>query len=176
MSTIYYDFPGHPSLDDKIAHLRERAEFLSAALRPIDKDYSGHLGGAILEIAKLYSSFAGCMELFARTVPYRAGDRVRLLRAPKCEGGWASSRHFLVAGALATVKSVEIDYLMRDWSLYLEFDDESWIAPFDDYHLKYKRGDVIPTPPEDRHVYGFKPDWVEKVEPPVERGYLEVSG
>lgn len=161
MSDIYYDFPGYLSLNEKIEHLRQRAIALQAMTEPAG-EYQRHLGGAILEVAKLYSSFAGCMELLAKTMPYSTGDRVRLVRAPRCESGWSHCKHFLVAGAVGTVKSVELDYLMRDWSLYVEFDDESWIPSFD--YDGHKKGVPVPTPPDRRHVFGFGPDWVEKVD------------
>jgi hypothetical protein len=164
MSDLYYRFPyGSSDVQDKVKHLKDRADALSAVATKLDGVSEQTM---LTEMAKLYTSFAGCMALLAKQLPYQAGDRVFLVKAPKCEGGWASSKHFLVIGAPGTIKSIEIDYLMRDWSVYVEFDNESWIASTD--FGKYgdepprKAGDVIPVKPEDRHVFGFSRDYIAK--------------
>lgn len=150
MTALYYRFPG--SLEDihaKVEHLRTRSAALCRAADEAKCD-------TIREFAGLYASFAGCMELFAKTLPYKVGDRVRLVDPPPCEGGWATSKHFLIEGALGTVKIVSLDYLMRDWCVFVEFDDESHICTRAGKHwetgIHYEVGDRIPTPPGRRHV------------------------
>lgn len=156
MSNLYYSF-SNADLDvqQKVEHLRKRSDALKAAHTASPDDY-------IKQTAAIYASFAGCMELLAKQLPYKAGDRVRLTKAPKCEGGWAESKHFLVEGAVGTIKAVGIDYLMRNWSVYVEFDDESWI-PSTDY-ADHKKGVPVPVDPDHRHVYGFAPHYIAAVE------------
>ena len=151
MTELYYEFPAAYSLRQKIDHLRRHSKALV--------ECSSKLSSADLAIAaKLYTSFAASLELIESTIPYKEGDRVRIIKAPKCEGGWSRAKHFLVVGAIGTVKSVEIDYLMRDWHLDLEFETESWIP----------HADAVGVPvlvlPSERHVWGFRPESVEKVE------------
>lgn len=152
----YYRWPSSQlDVQDKIRHLRERAQVLGDAATTLGE------GGdtSISVLANLYSSFAGCLSLLAAQLPYKQGDRVRLVKAPKCEGGWQGSKHFLVKGAIGTIKLVEIDYLMRDWSVYISFDDESWIASWDS--SEHRKGNMVPIPVADRHLYGFSPTYVE---------------
>jgi hypothetical protein len=144
MSDLYYRFPyGSSDVQDKVKHLKDRADALSAVATKLDGVSEQTM---LTEMAKLYASFAGCMTLLAKQIPYKVGDRVFLVKAPKCEGGWASSKHFLVVGAPG--------------------DNESWIASTD--FGKYgdepprKAGDVIPVKPEDRHVFGFSRDYIAK--------------
>ena len=173
MPELYYPFQGHvDDIQQKVVHLRDRARALVQAAGVAEED-------SILRLAQIYESFAACMDLLSRQLPYKAGDRVRLTRAPKCEGDWKHSEHFLVVGAAASVKSVSVDYLMRSWKLYLEFDDESTIAAFDydsirtGYGQSHKKGDVVSTPKGSRHVYGFGPDFVEKI--PDEEKKIDLS-
>lgn len=155
MSEIYYGFPNNlMDVQERVTYLRERASKLQNAAEQTNES-------AILELAKLYSSLAGCMNLLSQQLPYKVGDRVRLVIAPKCEGGWASSKHFLVVGAIGTIKSVYVDYLMRDWSVYVEFDDESWI-PSMTYDGR-TAGVPVLVDPNSRHIYGFAPRYIEKV-------------
>ncbi len=160
----YYAFPNHlADIQDRVAYLRTRSGVLAQAADQLEAGQRT----AITEIAELYASFAGCMALLAAQLPYKAEDRVRLVVAPACEGGWARAKHYLVVGALGTVKSVSLDYLMRDWCVYVEFDDESWIAPHDwpayGKEPGHKKGDIIPCAAGQRHVYGLGPRYVEKV-------------
>jgi hypothetical protein len=81
--------------------------------------------------------------------PYQPGDRVILARPPKItpeeSWGWMSSKHFLVKGAVGTVK--EIDWSggkNGHYSCAVDFDDESWID---------RKGVAQPIPPERHHVF-----------------------
>ena len=164
MSERWYQFPGSDSsLQENIDHLKKRAEALNELASKLEGAYQQ---SAITELTALYSSFAGCMALLAEQLPFKDGDRVRLVVAPECTGGWAPSKHFLVVGAVGTIKSVSIDYLMRDWSVNVEFDDESWIPSSDYVTSGHKKGVAVPVAPENRHVYGFSPRYVEKIETP----------
>lgn len=162
MTDRYYRWPSNQlDVQDKIAHLRERAVALGEAVTKLQEGGPYNVTG-LSALADLYASFAGCLALFADQLPYKRGDRVRIVKAPKCEGGWAASKHFLVVGAIGTVALVEVDYLMRDWHVSVCFDDESWIASAD-YPPDIKKGDMTPVPPERRHVYGLSPSYVEKI-------------
>lgn len=59
--------------------------------------------------------------------PFHEGDRVSLKRAPEIgpESGWLGCKHFLVQGAVGTVRTVEF-YDSR-FTFMVTFDDESWI-------------------------------------------------
>lgn len=127
MTDRYYRWPSNQlDIQDKITHLRERARVLGEAATSLGESMRNDT--TLSTLADLYTSFAGCLALFAGQLPFKRGDRVRLVKAPRCEGGWADSKHFLVVGAIGTVALVEVDYLMRDWSVAVSFDDESWIA------------------------------------------------
>ncbi len=158
MSDLYYRFQNGMYLDEKAKTLKERAKILGDAAEQMKCESTAAYAG-------LCASFAGCIDLLSRNLPFKAGDRVRLVKAPACTGGWESSKHFLVVGALATVKGISLDYLMRDWSVYLEFDDESWIPSGDSgsWHKgpPYKAGDKVLAAPDQRHVYGFGPSFIK---------------
>lgn len=168
MTDRYYKWPNQQlDVQDKVVHLRDRARLLGEASAVLNEG-SAYRDTALSTLADLYASFAGCLELFAGQLPLKRGDRVRLVDAPPCEGGWAASKHFLVAGAVGTVERVEIDYLMRDWWVAVCFDDESWIASCDG--LDHKKGEVVPVPPERRHTYGLSPARVARIENPITEG------
>jgi len=67
--------------------------------------------------------------LFSRFAPKRRGDTAILRHAPeiseKVAPGWMASKHFLVAGAVGTVDSV--DYYDGKFRIGVVFVDESWI-------------------------------------------------
>jgi hypothetical protein len=81
-------------------------------------------------------------------LPFREGDRVALVRdlqIPRNDG-WYHCRHFLVQGAVGTVREV-VHSGGDHFTFYVRFDDESWV---DD------RGEVHATAEENRHVFGFR--------------------
>lgn len=84
--------------------------------------------------------------LMTRFAPIKVGDRVRLTRVPNFESapGSVPSKHFLVVGALGTVR--ESSCGRRGFRFSVEFDDESWID---------RAGSVIPIEPKDRHTFSF---------------------
>lgn len=69
--------------------------------------------------------------LFERFCPFKVGDKVKLTRTPEITEtkawGWMGSKHFLVKGAVATVR--EIDYRSESncFEYWLEFDNDSFI-------------------------------------------------
>jgi len=73
--------------------------------------------------------------LFARA-PFKVGDRVRLTVTPDINEqdswGWMHAKHFLVKGALATVRSV--DFSDGRFNALCVFDDETYLH----YHTKEK--------------------------------------
>lgn len=92
---------------------------------------------------------------FAQTLaPYQPGTRLKLTKTPVIttneKWGWLGAKHVLVAGAIGTVREVEVD--CNGFSYLLDFESETWIA----HHSKV----VHPYPPEERHLFRFGPDEV----------------
>lgn len=97
------------------------------------------LGFKLNEILESYAS------LFNRFCPYKVGDRVQLkedLDIPQ-DSGWYSSKHFLIKGAIATVR--EVGYRDDLFSFGLEFDNESWVH--------YRTGKIIPIEGYRKHLF-----------------------
>lgn len=96
--------------------------------------------------------------LISRYAPFKVGDRVRLTRTPNITEntapGWLGSKHFLVAGALCTVKQVEV-VPPADLRFAVAFDTESWID---------RHGMEQQVEPERRHVYSFREGDLEKAQ------------
>ncbi len=94
---------------------------------------------------------------FYDSLPIQKGDRVRLTKAPKIEGGsgWSGSKHFLIKGAEGTVKDVDLNTHYDYIGVNIVFDDESWISSHD--------GTVTPMEPNRRHTYCMSIDVVEKI-------------
>lgn len=113
------------------------------------KFYSVSNGG---NVSWQMEQLEGLIPAVRALLPVQVGDMVRLRKAPRCEGGWLRSKHFLIPGAIAEVKS--IDFCSGEFSAYLRFEDESWV---DD------AGVVHPTEPKDRHVFGLGLDYFDRV-------------
>lgn len=170
--TVYYPFPGHSmDIQEKVSHLREKSASLVKVSGQLDANHYSGERSLLRELAGLYESFGGALELLAKRLPFKKGDRVRLVKAPKCDDGWSHCKHFLVEGATGTVAVVATNYLMQSWHVDVVFDDESWICSFD--HKDHetgkllKVGDVIKTPPDRRHLFGFHPDHLAKIDAPT---------
>lgn len=77
-------------------------------------------------INKLIGNYAGLCKRFC---PFKVGNRVRLTETPvitkETAHGWLGSKHFLVAGALGTVKG--LDCYEGWWTVGVVWDDETWI-------------------------------------------------
>jgi hypothetical protein len=59
---------------------------------------------------KLDAVLTAYHEMFSRFCPFKVGDRVQLKKTPKIDkgSGWSGSQHFLVEGAIATVKKLRL--------------------------------------------------------------------
>ena len=123
---------------------------IKAKINELDKLLNGgELGFKLNEILESYAS------LFNRFCPYKVGDRVQLtedLDIPQ-DSGWYGSRHFLIKGAIATVK--EVGYRDNLFSFGLVFDDESWVH--------YRTGEVIPTEENQKHLFYLPENSIEAV-------------
>lgn len=89
--------------------------------------------------------------------PFKPGDRVRLLVTPeineKTSWGWLGAKHFLVKGALGTVKHV--DYSKGHFRADVIMDDESHLDRDGVKHM---------IPLEKRGLFCFWDTDIEKVE------------
>ena len=98
-----------------------------------------------------------CYELLLeRFAPFHIGDRVILTKSPDIptDSGWNCARHFLVKGAVATVRMVEADN--KGFTAQVEFDDETWI----DHKGERRRVEY-------KHTYGFREDYLVRLSPTV---------
>ena len=95
---------------------------VKAKASELDNLLSNEFGFKLNEILQNYAS------LFNRFCPYNVGDRVKLKQTLDIEkdSGWYGSKHFLVEGAIATVKTCG-DYRNNLFFFGLEFDAESYI-------------------------------------------------
>jgi len=112
----------------------------------LDNLLNNEFGFKLKEVLQSYAS------LFNRFCPYKVGDRVQLkedLDIPQ-GSGWYGSKHFLVKGAIATVK--DCGYRSDLFFFGLEFNDESYIdrlgeiSPVTAKHLFYLSEDLITLP------------------------------
>ena len=120
---------------------------VKAKVSELDNLLSNEFGYKLNEVLQNYAS------LFNRFCPYKVGDRVQLkedLDIPE-NSGWYSSKHFLVKGAIATVKTCG-DYRNDLFCFGLEFDDESYI----DTHGEVKH--VIA-----KHLFYLSENLIERV-------------
>lgn len=87
--------------------------------------------------------------LIERFAPFKVGDRVLLTRTPeineKTAPGWIGSKHFLVKGAIGTVREVYCDG--KEFGFQIEFDDETWLDR-----------DGKAQPVSQKHTYHFRED------------------
>jgi len=81
--------------------------------------------------------------LFNEALPFKENDRVVLSEDIDAQGGWYSSRHFLIKGEQGIVRGVDIDE--KGPYCDIEFDNETWI---DD---KGKKREVT-----QKHTYGIR--------------------
>ena len=97
-----------------------------------------------------------CKELLlTKYAPFKVGDRVMLTATPdinqKDSWGWMGAKHFLIRGAVGTVR--EVDVCAAGFRANVEFDDESWLPDFDSPSQGIKKG--VPQPVSEKHVFGF---------------------
>ena len=128
----------------------EYAEYLNAVkakTSELNSLLNKEFGFKLNEVVQSYTS------LFNRFCPYKVGDRVQLkadIEVPKGHG-WKSSQHFLIKGAIATVKACE--YRNDLFCFGLEFDNESWI----DMHEEIKLVSL-------KHLFYFSERHIEKAD------------
>ena len=108
---------------------------------------AGEIGFMLNEVLESYAS------LFNRFCPYKVGDRVQLKESLDIpEGhGWHYCRHFLVKGAIATVK--KCGYRDDVFTFGLIFDDES--------HIHYQTGEIIPAKEDQKHLFYLSENKIE---------------
>ena len=129
---------------------REDLEALADALDTIHKALGAHphLNAA----NNLRRDVLPIFERFA----FPIGTKVRLTRTPEISWttswGWMRAKHFLVEGAVAEVKTV--DLWEGKFSYGLIFDDSSYINE--------ATKEVVPLEGERRGIYIFGESWVEK--------------
>jgi len=86
--------------------------------------------------------------------PLQVKDRAILIETPvindKESWGWLGAKHFLIKGAMATVK--EVDFYKGKFIFGLKFDDDSWI---DQDNVVHKR--------DKNSLYFFSEQWVLKI-------------
>jgi len=107
---------------------------------------SDEFGFKLNEVLQSYAS------MFNRFCPYQVGDRIKLKSDLNISdnSGWQSSKHFLIKGAIATVK--DCGYRNDLFFFGLEFDDESYIdrlgkiSPVTAKHLFYLSENLITLP------------------------------
>ena len=101
---------------EHVARVLDAAGAFTNAVREHDNDWY---------FAKMRAYAEG---LFERA-PFKPGDRVRLTATPEISSevrwGWLGAKHFMVKGALATVR--EVDFSRGQFEAYLHMDDETWI-------------------------------------------------
>lgn len=95
-----------------------------------------------------------CYDFLLTLAPLQPGARITLAATPVIteleRSGWWGARHFLVEGAVGTIRAVHAD--ADGFSYDVEFDDDSWIET----HSKT----VHKRPPEARGFFHFKPKWL----------------
>lgn len=113
-------------------------------------------GPASYYVNEITGAYEYLMDRFA---PFKVGDRVMLKEAPDLDfnSGWWSSKHFLIRGALATVKTIECG--PKGFTVQVIFDDESWIK--EDFATKTK--EVVLMEKDRKHLYGFSDTAFAKV-------------
>jgi hypothetical protein len=137
-----------------IATIREGFELIEKGMRKLN---GGPMDYYITNLTDCYQL------LLDKYAPFKVGDRVLLTETPDIDksSGWYSCRHFLVKGAIGTVRQVDVD--KNGFAGYVEFDQESWIPDFDSESQGIKKGVKVMTPPERRHIYGFKEHKLVKI-------------
>ena len=89
---------------------------------------------------------------------FKEGDRVKLTVTPeindKTRWGWMGHKHYLVEGAIATVK--EREFYNGQFTYSVTFDDESY--------LHYRTKEKIMTPPEERGIFMISESWLSYYE------------
>ena len=107
--------------DDLQASIDNYEEFLKSLRILLGEETSG---GRLLDTLKQ------CRFIFD-LCPFKEGDEAVLNRTPTIDEhtapGWIRARHFMVEGA--AVKVTKVQFYGGKFSVYVEFERESWIDP-----------------------------------------------
>jgi hypothetical protein len=129
-----------PNLEGYAQEIFGYYQAINGVAKPSEFDY---------KFKEVITSF---LKMYARFCPFAKGDRVALSKTPEIlEGsGWFYAKHFLVKGALATVRSTDFRDGLFHFSLV--FDNDSCIH--------YRTGEIIPADP--KYIFRFSEKWIEK--------------
>ncbi len=102
------------------------------------------------ELNEVLESYAS---MFSRFCPFEVGDRVQLKENidPPEDSGWYGSRHFLIKGAIATVR--DRGYQDGSFCFGVEFDNETWID---------QDGEINPV--INKHLFYLPEDSIERLQ------------
>lgn len=107
--------------------------------------------------------------LFERFAPFKPGDRVVLVETPvineKESWGWLGHKHYLVAGAVATVKAV--DYKDDQFIAEVVFDNESWLRTHgldkNNNWVTFNPPVLVPVEESKKGTFAFGEKWLKKI-------------
>lgn len=125
----------------------KRLGAVKTKISELDSLLDNEFGYKLNQVLESYAS------LFNRFCPYKVGDRVQLkadIEVPKGHG-WEGSQHFLIKGAIATVKACE--YRNDLFCFGIEFNNESWI----DMHGEIKLA-------SSKHLFYFSERHIEEAD------------
>lgn len=115
-------------------------------------------GPASYYFERMKEYYDGCM----KAAKFKVGARVQLKddidtsNAP----GWEHCKHFLNKGSKATI--VAVDYHKGRYVYDIEFDNETYLAEYDDVTLKkFKKPKYLPV--SQKHTFGFSEKHLEKL-------------
>ena len=136
----------------KESTIRQQIEMLRAAKNVLSDDF----------ISDAAQDFQDALSIFDRC-PFKVGDKVMLsptFKPPTEESapGWMFASHFLVKGATAVVCSR--DFKHGSFRFSVKFDNDS--------SKHYSTGKLKPTAFEDRGLFMFREDQLEKSDEHIE--------
>lgn len=104
----------------KIEDITKGLEGVRDAMQNLNNVLQG--GPASYYYERIIDYYKGCM----KAAKFKVGDRVELKEDYTGDApGWAHCKHFLIKGAIATVKHA--DYYKGHYRYEIEFDNETWI-------------------------------------------------
>lgn len=102
------------------------------------------LGGGPIDY--YLDNLAECrVEFFKRCAPFQDGDIVEITKAPNCDNGWASSKHFLNVGRECEVTRVD-------------FRDGKFVADIKPFNQTWFNNDNNEKPVSSPHTFLFSED------------------
>ena len=102
----------------KIEDITRGLEGVRDAMHELDKVLCG--GPASYYYERIVEYYKGCMA----ASKFKEGERVELKEDFTNTTGWDAFKHFMLKGAVATIKSV--DYYKGKYRYEIEFDNETW--------------------------------------------------